>query len=254
VTDSPPIQTDFDRIYEGTDSHHVITAMREVVGAHGPSLIERQPEVFLNSAGEGFGRRELSELHHWDLAYDFERISELLLEEYDAEFGPKLALRGPRTAVETIGDAVIVVADFDDLGLEDELRLYDSVYEEFYDSSLHRAALAYRRACGWDFSPGAAGAWILYCVPISVSGGVGEWSYSANLAGFVVLHDRRADGEWSIAHLWTARTARRRGVARRLIEEARKRLNVTWIEGPVTDDGRALIEAAAPDLATWRTH
>ena len=120
--------------------------------------------------------------------------------------------------------------------------------DDFPGSGLGRAASAYRRECGWDFPPGDAGVWLVAACPYSAfRGGTEEWTISGNLAAFAVLHDRDDDGRYeSLAHVWTARGWRRRGLAARLLHEAYSRFGVTEIEHPMTDDGDALIKASPP--------
>jgi ribosomal protein S18 acetylase RimI-like enzyme len=111
------------------------------------------------------------------------------------------------------------------------------------EGALHRAAMTYKRECRWDFAPGEAGAWIFYCVPSDGWGPDDCWSVGANVAGFVVLHDRDEDNRYeSIAHLWTAKAARRKGVARRLVNEARRKFPLKRIESP-TEEGEKLFRA-----------
>lgn len=73
--------------------------------------------------------------------------------------------------------------------------------------------------------------------------------YYGNLVGFVILHDRDEDGELdSLAHIWTAASARGRGVGQRLVAEVRSRFpGVQHIEGPITDDGYELFRRAWPE-------
>ncbi|MBN9757864.1 GNAT family N-acetyltransferase [Pseudonocardia sp. Ae717_Ps2] len=59
--------------------------------------------------------------------------------------------------------------------------------------------------------------------------------FNGHLTGFVVVHDRDNDGDYeTVAHIWTAVAWRRRGIARRLLAEARSRFSVTAFEEPYT--------------------
>jgi ribosomal protein S18 acetylase RimI-like enzyme len=70
------------------------------------------------------------------------------------------------------------------------------------------------------------------------------WQYRGHLAGFLILYDRDDDGIYeSIGHIWTAKAWRRRGIARRLLREARSRFGATKFEGPFSEDGAAFVEA-----------
>jgi ribosomal protein S18 acetylase RimI-like enzyme len=124
----------------------------------------------------------------------------------------------------------------------------------FEDSVLDMAARAYRRECKWDFSPGDGGVWLIVLRPTSWSASEEHEerrSASGNLVGFLILHDRDADGEYeSVAHIWTAARWRRRGIATHLLEQARARFPVAAIEGPPTELGAALVSARAAHLAS----
>lgn len=121
--------------------------------------------------------------------------------------------------------------------------------DEWEDSALALAGRAYRRECGWDFSPGEAGIWLLSVAPYSSMGGDDRTNWTGTLTGFAILHDQDKDGVYeSLAHLWTAGTWRRRGVGVSLVRQARDRFPVSKVEGPVTKEGRLLLQACAPDL------
>lgn len=120
---------------------------------------------------------------------------------------------------------------------------------EWEESALALAGRAYRRECGWDFSPDEAGIWLLCVAPYSSVGGDVWTSWTGTLTGFAILHDRDENGDYeSLAHLWTAGTWRRRGVGVGLIRRARDRFSVGKVEGPVTEQGQLLLRACAPDL------
>lgn len=115
-------------------------------------------------------------------------------------------------------------------------------------SPLDRAARVYKREAGWDFTPGDAGIWLLMLAPAEAFGGGNEdnsWQYHGYLAGFVILYDRDKDGTYeAVGHIWTARSWRRQGIARRLLDEARTRFHTRHVERPYTAAGAALVEAA----------
>lgn len=124
----------------------------------------------------------------------------------------------------------------------------DSEYDEYPGNALNRAARAYRRAAGWDYStPGDGGIWLLMLAPVgAIVGGDDSlpWRYFGHLVGFVILYDRDEDGAYeAVGHAWTAAGWRRRGIARRLLEEARSRFQAATIEGPFTTEGAALVKA-----------
>ncbi len=74
------------------------------------------------------------------------------------------------------------------------------------------------------------------------------WYYSGNLTGFVILFDHDQDGTHeSVGHMWVARAWRRRGIARRLLAEARTRFDYQRVEGPLTEESTAFF-AACPEL------
>jgi ribosomal protein S18 acetylase RimI-like enzyme len=113
------------------------------------------------------------------------------------------------------------------------------------DGPLVRAARVYRRQCEWPQTPGLDGIWLLMLAPVTVIDWLSEqWRYRGHLAGFLILYDRDEDGKYeSIGHIWTAKAWRRRGIARRLLHEARSRFGATKFEGPFSEDGAAFVEA-----------
>jgi ribosomal protein S18 acetylase RimI-like enzyme len=136
--------------------------------------------------------------------------------------------------------------DFGDVQLDtDAVKGPDRTWR---DSALARAGLVYKRAYGWDFAPGQAGVWLVMLAPVSANGGVdGRWFYGGRLAGFVVVYDRDEDDVYeSVGHVWTATAWQRRGIARRLLAEARSRFPITGVEEPYTSAGAAFL-SACPD-------
>jgi hypothetical protein len=74
--------------------------------------------------------------------------------------------------------------------------------DEWEGSALDIAGRAYRRECGWDFSPGEAGIWLLSVAPYSSMEWDGRTNWTGTLTGFAILHDRDKDGDYeSLAHL-----------------------------------------------------
>jgi len=84
--------------------------------------------------------------------------------------------------------------------------------------------------------------------PVSAGGGEdGPWHFSGRLTGFVVVYDRDEDGAYkSVGHIWTATAWQRRGIARRLLAEARSRFPITIVEEPYTPAGAEFL-SACPD-------
>ena len=117
--------------------------------------------------------------------------------------------------------------------------------DDWRESALARAAKAYQRECRWDVPPGADGVWVIAASPYRWI----EGAFYGNLVGFMVIHDRDADGEYeSIAHLWTAAAWRRRGIADQLIRTGRDSFPINTVEEPITSSGRALLGFIARDL------
>jgi ribosomal protein S18 acetylase RimI-like enzyme len=64
---------------------------------------------------------------------------------------------------------------------------------------------------------------------------------SGNLIGFAIMYDPpEPEG---VSHVWTARAWRRRGIASRLLDEARSRFGSDRLQGPFTSDSAALRQA-----------
>jgi GNAT superfamily N-acetyltransferase len=164
--------------------------------------------------------------------------------------GPLISWRGPHRE----GDWNLIAAgidlegsgrDFGDADLDEgAIEGPDGMW---HGSPLERAGYAYKREAGWDFTPDETGVWVLMLAPRSASGGSEDdrpWFYNGHLVGFVILQDRDNDGNYeSVAHIWTASAWRRRGIARRLLAEAKSRFAIAGVEGPYTDDGDAFLRA-----------
>lgn len=161
-----------------------------------------------------------------------------------AQLGPRISWHAP--AITGAWDLIPTGVDLDEHaegfgGIELEQSASEGPDGKWYGSPLDRAAYAYKREAGWDFTPGQAGIWLLMLAPTSAGGGE-TWTYSGHLVGFVILHDRDEDGVYEcVAHIWTAKAWRRRGIARRLLAEAKSRFGFTDVEGPYTKDGAALL-------------
>jgi GNAT superfamily N-acetyltransferase len=69
-----------------------------------------------------------------------------------------------------------------------------------------------------------AGIWVFAVAPYMWLGSDDDGTATGRLVGFLILHDRDEDGTYeSLAHIWTASTWRRRGIARKMLAEARRR-------------------------------
>ena len=167
-----------------------------------------------------------------------------------AQLGPRVSWQAPRPGEDF--ELMMSGVDLDDGTYDfDDVVLNPNALEgpagAWHDSALGVAGLVYKRACGWDFPPGEAGVWLVMLAPIGASGGEdGPWFYSGHLVGFVVVYDRDEDGTYeSVGHIWTAKAWQRRGIARRLLAQARSRFAISDVEGPYTEDGAAFLNALA---------
>jgi GNAT superfamily N-acetyltransferase len=242
------LQDDFAHIYGASATHPICQIMIDVIGRYAPLLREhrekhqRDDNLVIGNSSNIFGismeRVQSLGLHHV-LLDDFQAISTFIKEEYDREFGPLIELEGDRNL--NMHKGHVVVADFDS-GDDCDLQLCLSEYFEWKNSGIARASHIYKRECGWDFAPGEAGVWLLYCLLTEGTGSKEHFFYTANLAGFVVLNDRDDDGEYeSLSHIWTAKAARRKGIATKLIQQACTLFPLEHVEGPLTKKGESLI-------------
>lgn len=228
---------DFQRIYDGCLKLPVMKAIAGLVCREGK---RSGPESLASLRRDDLLEHEL----HFDFLDDFNTIVDRLRDEYDAVLGPRISLEGPQNI--PFAPGVVVACDLDGGDDGEGLRLADTF--EWEDSALRRASLMYRRECGWDFAPGEAGIWLAYCVLTSSLGGRDWCCYQANMVGFAILYDRDEDGQHeSLGHMWTAKIARRKGVATQLLARARQDFPVRTVEGPTTKEGRALLDAVWPD-------
>ncbi len=244
----------YTHIYGDLGQHPLAQTMRDVVERHGESLISRA-HYSTSLASKGWaGTVQLEEALASDLLYDIEAMARMMRDEYAAVFGPNVQLVGHHETTMDAGHVVVIDWDnfdgqptFEDIA-PGELALPKRA--TFDESGYAEAAQAYRRACGWDFSPGGDGVWITYNLLTDGSGGSEEMHYNAHLVGFVILYDRDGDGEYeSLAHMWTAKAARRKGVASRLLEAARAR-GVTNVEGPLTEESDPFFMSRWPEIFT----
>ncbi|WP_375430171.1 hypothetical protein [uncultured Friedmanniella sp.] len=182
------------------------------------------------------------------LVEDLENLVPLARDGVAGELGPVLRWVGPYRE-EDEWAPVFVEIDLDEYSEGDPPGAF--YIDQWEGSPLAQAARAYRRDCGWDFTPDEAGVWLLFVAPYSAMGSGDQTPCAGNLVGFAILHDRDEDGVYeSLAHLWTARAWRCRGVGADLVREARVRFPVTQVEGPFTYAGHSLFVEVAPDLVT----
>jgi GNAT superfamily N-acetyltransferase len=174
----------------------------------------------------------------------------LAVDVVNAEIGPRVMWQAPaETSDDYDWSLQMMVVDFD-AGVHDDPGSPRFDYGlDWGETGFSEAASAYRRECRWDFAPGKAGVWVIAVAPYGYSGGGDLMTWRGNLVGFVILMDRDTDDEYeSLAHLWTATGWRRRGISTALVERARKLFPIQHVEGPITDQGRALLTTVAPDL------
>ncbi|UJW36916.1 GNAT family N-acetyltransferase (plasmid) [Saccharothrix sp. AJ9571] len=171
-----------------------------------------------------------------------------------SQLGPQVSWQAPPPDDDVDLDLMISGVDLDD-GVYDfgDVQLSEEALtgprRTWHDSALSRAALVYKRTCGWDFAPGESGVWLVMLAPDSASGGdgPGPWFYGGRLTGFVVVYDRDEDGVYeSVGHIWTATAWQRRGIARRLLTEARAQFPISTVEEPYTRAGAAFLKSC-PD-------
>jgi ribosomal protein S18 acetylase RimI-like enzyme len=248
---------EFTRIYGDCAQLPLTKALADIVCRHAKTTVVRSAtQTGMISTDELHGRAVAEMLRlglHQELRYDARKVLDLLLAEYDATFGPRLDLVGDDQV--SLGEGYMLAFCFDenDEEMERGQRLHLPKYfgEESADwenSGFNRAARSYQRECGWDFPPGESGVWLAYCLPTDGCGGKDELNYGANLAGFLVLHDRDEDGNYeSLAHVWTAKAVRNKNIGKMLVTEARRRFPVRQVEWPVTKLGTALFRSVWPE-------
>ena len=230
---------DFDRIYQGCFDLPPIAAMTAIVEAHSGLV----PEHTTTWRGDG----QVRERHlHNEVLSQFDALCESLRHQYDALLGPPLSFTGAPDI--PLGTIVVTSVNLDRCGDSDKLQLTCD-HREWDESPLFRAARHYQRECGWDFAPDLDGRWLVCLLPTGAAGTGTRMFYTSNLVGFAILYDRDEDGAYeSLGHLWTAKGVRRKGLARRLLDEARRQCLVRIVEGPLTDAGEAAIDAVWPEL------
>lgn len=203
----------------------------------------------LMALAPGPAAESADELTVSELIRQFRRVAEAAELAAAAQLGPLVSWRGPEPEGGKLG-LVTAAVDLDGGDHSSgDVRMgrdaYQGIDGTWRGSALDSAGRAYRRECGWDFPPGDEGVWLLTLAPVE---GFGDdeypWSYAGHLAGFVVLADRDEDGSYeAVSHLWTASSWRRRGIARRLLAEARSRFEFSEIEQPYSPDGDAFLKA-----------
>lgn len=181
-----------------------------------------------------------------EIVEDLEKLTRLAQEAAAADLGPNFRWTTPELP-DDLPASITVQVDLDG-GVHDVPPGVSGV-GTWENSALARAGRAYKNGCDLNFQPGEGGIWLLHVVPYSAWEGSGQTQWHGTLAGFAILHDRDEDGEYeSLAHLWTAPAWRRRAIGTSLVRAARERFPVSQLEGPLTDGGRLLLEACAPDL------
>jgi hypothetical protein len=92
-----------------------------------------------------------------------------------SQLGALISWKAPH---ETAWEPVIAGIDLDggghDFGVTLGRDACEGPHGDWTGSALHNAALAYKRACGWDFAPGQSGIWLLMLAPAS---GMGNLSW-----------------------------------------------------------------------------
>ncbi|QIK82975.1 GNAT family N-acetyltransferase [Sanguibacter sp. HDW7] len=174
---------------------------------------------------------------------ELEKLVEWAIEAADADFGPSIVVAAPFDDARWVDGGYIETVDLDRGTLEERPVKVDA--HSWRDSAMQRAARAYSRAGQYDMQPGSDGLWILHIEPVEGH----DESWTGSLTGFVVLYDRDRDGRYeALAHVWTASQCQRRGVGTRLVREALANHKIAYVEGPLSEGGRRLLQVAAPDL------
>lgn len=180
-----------------------------------------------------------------DVIEEIQELADRLRDEAAGELGPAISW-STANGTHDLQAEVLLQIDLDGFTLNDPYGAVD--YVDWYDTAMARAAMAYRRECQWDFSPGESGIWLLSVAPYKSWGDSERTHFTGALNGFVVLHDRDDDGQHEeVAHLWVAGNWRRQGIATRLIRAALSRFPIRGVDAP-TPKGRELFLAVAPSL------
>jgi len=234
------------RIFAETRKQPVFRALEDIIKKHGHLISSRRYD---NKEGPPDAS---------DLLFRVRSVFDEIEHRYDEVFGPNVSLQGKSDLPD---QEYIMAVDFNDFdGSIDSVHRYNRcallLPDEFdwlgtsdwHDSGWRRAASAYRQEAGWDFTPDATGVWLAAVLPTSETSSNSVTShYICNLIGFVILQDRNKDGRYeSLAHLWTAQIARRKGVASRLLAAARETFPLTTVEWPVTNNGTDFLKARWP--------
>lgn len=247
------VTDEWNRIFRGCETKPLFRVMRKLVEVGIPYAESGGHELNTTLGESGvWGQRSLDDVDrlvtHFDLLYDITRLQDIIGEQYDAVFGPRLSTIAAGKPEISMDVGHILTFDFDqgdDFG-DQQLHLREGF--EWNESGFSRAAIAYRHCCGWDFTPDEAGIWLCYYLLTDAHGSRRRMWFNGNLIGFVILYDRNEDGNYeSLGHIWTAEAARRKGVARQLVKYAREHFPIQRVEGPLTDSGRSLIENVWPE-------
>lgn len=233
---------DFVRIYGDVREHSLFRDMKAVYDHAAKFLPEESQGIY--HTGVEFGDHDV-------LISALESSARHMLRAYHRTFGPKVMLEGaPDIQLGRLQIVVYAADDAGQTGAEEEAKNLLQWPFRFRDSGLPDAALAYKRESGWDFAPGDAGVWVLCVMPSTGCGGEDRWFYDCNILGFLVLYDYQ--GAYKLEHLWTAECARRKGVARKIVEHARERFPIKGVSQILTRAGKAFLESVWPEVLTER--
>ncbi|MFJ4233835.1 hypothetical protein [Cellulosimicrobium cellulans] len=177
---------------------------------------------------------------------DLERLVRHAREAAAASLGPSHHWSGPKDQVDSEWGSVVLQLDFDAGELDEPEG--SSSFGDWDGSGLDLAARAYRRECGWDFSPRDAGIWLLSVKPYRGWGTDTQVTWTGVVTAFAILYDRDEDDSYeTLGHVWTAQHWRRRGIAAELLRLARQRFPVRHVDG-LSKSGGLFLRACAPDL------
>lgn len=241
---------DYKKIYGNCQESLLFRSMLEIVEQALAYDVKTKRTGYLGRFASGpngwFGGLDKTVEHglHFELLQDVQSLARIISEDYAAQFGPRLAVKGP--AKVSLSRAHILAFDFDEDRELCRFSLPEHYVDAWHETGFAHAATAYRRECHWDFAPGEAGIWLCYYLMSDGAGGDGEWYYNGNLVGFAILYDRKQDG-YALDHIWTASAARRHGIASALIKYARRKFKLRTVSGPLTKHGHALIKQVWPE-------
>lgn len=219
-------------IFSGVKKQPVFRSMEKILKAHDPDYYEGIPP----DPSELLSRTKTV----------FRRIED----ECNAVFGPDVFLRGEAFKPGERLKVHVLAIDFDGHGNDHgDLHRGPGMEDDeddggWYASGWGRAAIAYQHEAGWDHAPDGTGVWMVAVLP-----SIGTSTRcTCNLIGFLIMHDRDKDGMYeSLAHLWVAGIARRKGVAAQLLAAARATFPLKIVEGPFTAAGSAFLKTSWPE-------